>query len=181
MDARLDPPSMQASRRATPTSSARRRPSQRRRHRSLVISTTARTANSRHSPHRLRYGIFHQRCHAQSAASSLETATLTPQGFKDVGKGQAPAPVNTSSGSPSATRNKLSSTTSPHPQSPSRPKSIPSTASSTMCAPEKLLEVEGAKTSARRLRTCQSSRGAFARMDHTTLQLRRTRRRGCYC
>jgi hypothetical protein len=42
-------------------------------------------------------------------ASSLETAALTPEGFKDVGKGPAHPRVNTLSGLPSATRNRPSS------------------------------------------------------------------------
>jgi carbonic anhydrase len=45
-------------------------------------------------------------------ASSLETAELSEQGFKDVGKGPARAPPNTLNGSPFATRLKASETTS---------------------------------------------------------------------
>jgi carbonic anhydrase len=37
-------------------------------------------------------------------ANSLETATLTPEGFKDVGKGQAPPPPSSSNSSPSKIR-----------------------------------------------------------------------------
>jgi len=139
MDARLDPPSMQASPKATPTSSATpaAEPATTPSARSSISYKLLGTRDSSHPPHRLRHGIFHQRCHAQSAASSLETAALTPQGLRTSAKAPAPGPVNTSSGSLLAQPETAVSTTSPHPPiTLSSPNPFRSTASSTMCAPE---------------------------------------------